>query len=233
MNNNAIQKYEESKPKLPARLQRAKQALEMSQGWTIETPKHYAHVGQALTYAKARRTEIEEDKEKLHDPAAREMRKAGSEYTKVISAWKDVERSCNRLLSNHDAEQERIARKRQEELRQLAEAEAAKEKKEAEALAKNAEEDGDLERAQEIREDAEQPILPVPMISRAVPKFEGLKAPTTVWHYEVLYLAQVPEDYLKPREEDGGKIKAEAKRTHGRCAIPGIKVWSETVRSKK
>lgn len=233
MNTNAIQRYEESKQKLEKHLTHVKKAIAIAEAMVVDSPDSYQLAGERLSASKSRRSFIEGMKEEVCVPLHEIHKKAVSVFRPLIEGWGRCEKAINGKMSAYDVEQERAARKRQEQFRLAAEAEATKEREEAEKLAVVAEAKGDDERAQEIRDDAEQPILPVPLIPRGVPKIEGLKAPTVVWHYEVTDIDKVPEDWLKPRVEDGAKIRAEAKRTNGKCSIAGIRVWKETARSKK
>lgn len=230
---NAIQKYEESKAKLEKHLTHVHKAVAMAEAMVVDSTDSYKLAGERLASSKSRRSFIEGMKEEVCVPLYEIHKMAVSAFRPLIDGWGKCEKALNWKMSAYDTEQELAARKRQDQLRLAAEAEAAKERAEAEVLAREAEVKGDDERAQEIRDDADQPILPVPMIPRGVPKIEGLKAPTVVWHYELLDIDKVPEEYLKPKIEDSTKIRHEAKRTNGKCSIPGIKVWKETSRSKK
>ena len=233
MNANAIQKYEESKAKLEKHLTHVHKAIAIAESMVVDSPESYKLAGERLTSSKGRRGFLEGMKDEVCTPLHAIHKMAVGAFKPLIDGWKDCEKTLDHKMSTYDAEQERIARKRQEALRQAAEAEAAKEREEAEVLAREAESDGDDERAQELRDDADQPVLPVPLIPRSTPKIEGLKAPMVVWKYELEDIDKVPGDYLKPRVEDGAKILAEARRTKGKTKIPGIKIWSETTRAKK
>lgn len=233
MTANAIQKYEQSKEKLQKHLTHVRKAIAIAESMVVDSPESYKLAGERLTSSKGRRGFLEGMKDEVCTPLHAIHKMAVGAFKPLIDGWKECEKALDGKMSAYDAEQERAARKREAHLRLLAEAEAAKEREEAEVLAQEAESDGDDERAQEIRDDADQPVLPVPLIPHSTPKIEGLKAPMVVWKYKLTNIDNVPEDYLKPRVEDGAKILAEARRTKGKAKIPGIEIWSETTRAKK
>ena len=158
MTATALQKYEESKPKLAKQLVQVKKAMAMAEEMVVDSPESYRIAGERMVGSKERRSFLEGMKSEVCIPLHNIHKAAVLEFAPAIEGWKTCERIFNKKMGSFDAEQERAARKRQEQLRLAAEAEATKEREEAEVLARKAEAEGDDERAQELRDDADQPM---------------------------------------------------------------------------
>ena len=99
-------------------------------------------------------------------------------------------------------------------------------RKEAEKLAekaRKAEEAGKTEKAEELRQQAQEKELYVPIVAPKVEKVNGIST-KTIWKFEIVDESIIPREYLQPNME---KIGAVARATKGTLTIIGIKIYSE------
>jgi hypothetical protein len=159
------------------------------------------------------------------DPICEAANKAHKAATAKRASFLDplesVYRSVKRLMSDYDAEQERIRREAEEKLREQARKEEEERRlKEAIAL----EESGQKEVAEAVMET---PVYVAPVvITKAVPKMEGGPVFRTVWKFRIVNQNIIPRQYLKVDEVAiGGVVRA----LKGQTNIPGIEPYEERV----
>jgi hypothetical protein len=159
------------------------------------------------------------------DPICEAANKAHKAATAKRASFLDplesVYRSVKRLMSDYDAEQERIRREAEEKLREQARKEEEERRlKEAIAL----EESGQKEVAEAVMET---PVYVAPVvIPKAVPKMEGGPVFRTVWKFRIVNQNIIPRQYLKVDEVAiGGVVRA----LKGQTNIPGIEPYEERV----
>lgn len=229
--DNAIAKYEKQRPSIKKHMKHVSQAIELAKSMELESTEDYEQAGFRLAISKDRRGYLEGWKEEVCTPIFRAHKAAVGEFKPAIDGWRECERVLNQKMTEYDRRVEARNRKRVEELRLLAEKEAEQEKKELLDMAAAAESSGDDDRAEELREDAESTlVVPVPVIPSRPPKVEGLRV-TERWTFEVEDITKVPDEWVT-KSVLGAKVRAEAKRTSGKCKIPGIRVYQERGRTK-
>ena len=155
----------------------------------------------------------------------------GPIVSKAYATWKEATEQRNRFakpltnaeamvkskMQEYDREQQRIADEAQAKI----DAQARKEREEAELRAKNWEAKGNTVKAEQIRLQAES--KPVPVVKKAVPKTEGIKY-ITDWKYEIIDINLIPKEYWTV---DESKIARVVKATKGTLQILGLKIYSE------
>lgn len=230
-NADAIAMYEKNRPKLKKHTAHVDQALVLVELMEVDTPEDYAQAGFRLATSKDRLHYLEGWKDEVCGPIFRAHRAAIAEFKPAMDRWKQCVLLLNEKMTQYDRKVEAQNKKRAEELRLLAENEAAQEKQELLEMAETAEARGETEQAKDLRDDAETAVaIPVPLIPARPPKIDGLKV-SKRWTFEVTDIDKVPDEWVT-KEIAGAKVRAEAKRTSGKCQIPGLRIYQEPVRSK-
>lgn len=157
------------------------------------------------------------------DPICEAAHKAHKAATAKRASFLDplesVYRSVKRLMSDYDAEQERIRRAEEERLREIARKEE-EERRLREAIA--LEESGQEEIAAAVME---APIrVPPVVLPKTTPKFDGGPIFRTVWKYRIVNPSLIPREYMMP---DQVKIGGVVRSLKDQCRIPGIEVYKE------
>lgn len=155
--------------------------------------------------------------ESAHKQHKLALEKKAKFYAPLEKAYKDVKR----LMSDYDAEQEKIRKAEEARLRKIAEDEE-KERLLAEAIL--AEQSGNKEEAEAI---IEQPVyVPPVVVPKSVPKMAGGPVYRTIWKFRIKNPAIIPRDFLVPDEvKIGGVVRAMKSASN----IPGIEVYEERV----
>jgi len=157
----------------------------------IRTKEEYAYWGERLKEAKAKLREIEKQRKSFVDPLNQTVKKINAVFKKASGPINEAVKIIERGIREYLAEIER--KKREEEERLKKEAEARR--KRLEAFARKAEERGDLEKAEELREKAEDiSVAPVSVKEEAV--VEGLHTRKN-WKWRVIDEKKVAENAKK------------------------------------
>ena len=120
-------------------------------------------------------------------------------------------------------EQERIAFEQQEKLRREAEEKARKEKEALEKRAEKWEEKGNADKAEELREKAQEVE---PLVATVAPTYSKMKGDTTrkTWRAEIVDVNIIPREYMIP---DIQTLNALARTKKGTIKIAGVKFYEE------
>ena len=155
-----------------------------------------------LTAIKSKIKELEKSKKELTEPLEKVKKRVIELYRQPMDMLYQAEKLLKRsILFFHDKqEKERLAK--EEKLRQRMEAKAQK-----------AEEKGELERAEELREES--------LLQSVAPAIEKPKSISFQdrWYASVINEAQVPNEY---KIVDVKKLDAVARATKGSISIPGV-----------
>lgn len=134
-----------------------------------------------------------------------------------------AESTIKRAMLTYQQEQERIRLKEEARLRDLALKEEARKKAALDARADKAEANGNLEKAEELRQQKEQVFAPAPVLASTVAKVDGVST-KKVWKYRIVDANAIPRDYMMP---DTVKIGAVVRATKGTMNIPGVEIYAE------
>lgn len=181
--------------------------------------------------------EVKDTFDPICDAANKAHKEATSKRAKYLDPLQAAYKKVKSLMSDYDAEQERIRRIEEDRLRKIAE-EAERKRLEAERKAEeerilqaaiDAEAAGDKNVAEAILEapvyQPEPEFIPAPVVPRSVPKISGVSY-RTIWSAEVVDVALIPRKYLVPDMVMLNKIASAEKE---RMSIPGVKVVSRRV----
>jgi len=122
-----------------------------------------------------------------------------------------AEKIVKKKVGDYRTEQER--KRREEEQKKLAELRAQAEDR----LLDDAEANGD----ESILD--EELMIAKPELETKTPAMKGISF-TTVWHFQITDVNQIPRDYMMPDERKIGDV---VKALKDKANIPGIRVFSE------
>jgi len=216
------------------------QAVAACKALKVETPEDYQKAGEWIAAAKQRELDFKAMRDRFVGPAHRLHKQLTRVFKPLLDKSGEAIGLLNGKLNIYDAEQERLVREREAELRRAAEEEAAKERAEAEKRAREVEaEDPDL--AEEIRDEAaSQPLLQPIVAPAKPPKTEGL-TPAKVWKAELtdrdafiqgVLDGSIPAEYAKI-EPNFEVLRGIGKATNGKRQVAGITFKHETTRRRK
>lgn len=166
-------------------------------------------------------TEIKDTFDPICEAAYRAHKAATEKRAKYLNPLTQAQKDVKKLMSDYDAEQERIRLAEEARLRELARKEE-EERKLQEAI--QAELEGNHEAAEKIIQEPVQ-VAPV-VVPKATPKMVGGPVYQTRWKFEITDAEKVPREYLMIDEQKIGKIVTALK---DKTNIPGIRAFSTRV----
>jgi hypothetical protein len=134
-----------------------------------------------------------------------------------------AEGTIKRAMLQYQQECEAVRLKEEARLREQALKEEARKKAALEARADKAAAKGNIEKAEELRQQKEQVFVPAPVVNSSVAKVAGV-ATKQVWKFEVSDVNLIPREYMIP---DMVKIGAMVRATKGTIPIAGIEMFAE------
>jgi exonuclease VII large subunit len=126
-------------------------------------------------------------------------------------------------------EKERERKEAELKLQQEAEAMARKEKEKLEARAEKAEASGKVEKAEALKEQAEQVEAIVPVVMPTVQKVEGQSLRTT-WKAKVTNFKLLPDEYKISNQQ---LLDSVARSSKGAMVIPGVEMYEVKTLSQR
>jgi hypothetical protein len=166
-------------------------------------------------------SEVKDTFDPICDAAHRAHKAATTKRAKYLEPLETAYKSVKRLMSDYDAEQERIRKAEEARLQAIAQKEE-EERCLQEAIL--AEQSGNKEEAEAI---IETPVQAAPVVvPKSVPKMAGGPVYRTIWKFRIKNAALIPKEYLIPDDiKIGGVVRAMKSAT----SIPGIEAYEERV----
>lgn len=140
-----------------------------------------------------------------------------------LEILKQAEEITKKVALTYQQEQEKKRREDEARLQELARREEERKRKALEERAVKAEEKGNLGKAEELRQKAEEVSVPIPIIASQVPKIEGVVI-KTLWKYRIIDPNLVPREYLVINEK---MLQQIATATKGTLKVDGVEFYSE------
>lgn len=192
-----------------------------SDQFTIKTAEQYTSSAEDLKRVHAQEKEIKERKAGMTRPL-------NATKDAIMSFFRIPERYCAEIKAaisekrvGYQKEQNRIRREEEDRIRKLQEAEAKK----LERRAANVKTE---EKAEELRQEAEQIRETAPTVSvGAIEKSQGIRTVTS-YKFTIIDPSKIPAEYLIPDEQKIGRV---IRATRGEVSIPGVKNYTETKES--
>lgn len=166
-------------------------------------------------------TEVKDTFDPICEAAHKAHKAATEKRAKYLNPLTQAQKDVKKLMSDYDAEQERIRLAEEARLRELARKEE-EERKLQEAI--QAELEGDTETAEKIIQ--EEVVAPPVVVPKSTPKMAGGPVYRTMWKFEVTDEKAVPDEYKMIDEQKIGKIVTALK---DKTNIPGIRAYSVRV----
>lgn len=211
--------------------------IEQAGAVTITDSETYTNAGCFYKDIGTMIKEVKDTFDPICDAANRAHKEATSKRAKYLDPLQVAYKKVKSLMSDYDAEQERIRRIEEDRLRKIAE-DAERKRLEEERRAEEervlneaieAEANGDTNVAEAILEapvyQPEPTFTPAPVVPKSVPKISGVSY-RTLWSAEVVNIDLIPRKYLVADMVMLNKIASAEKE---RMNVPGVKVISRRV----
>ena len=215
--NNAI----ELKPIDTQEAQRAtKETAEMlgrATGIVIATQQDYNTASLLLRMVKDLSKKLDEERRKITKPIDQAKKAVMDLFRKPQGSTIEAEKIIKTKMIAWDNEQERKRKAEEDRLRKEAEEKEKREKDKLLRKAEKAEQKGNEEKAEELREEAEDVTVIAPTIPKAE-KTEGSHF-TKKWYAEVVDKSKIPLQYMQP---DMDKLNKQARATKDEIEVPGV-----------
>lgn len=144
-------------------------------------------------------------------------------FRRPLDILASMEKTIKFAALNYQQEQERIRQEQERKLQEAARKEEEKKRAQLETRAQKAEEKGNPEKAQELREKQADVFVPAPTLQSTVVKPKGI-ATKKIWKYRIVDEAAIPRKYLIPNEKMLGEL---ARATRGVVEIAGVEFYAE------
>jgi DNA repair exonuclease SbcCD ATPase subunit len=197
--------------------------LNSYQGIVVKDNTALLAAGNELKTIKGKLSDLEALRKSLTRPLDETKRRIMDFFRIPQERLEKAEGTIKRAMLQFQQEQEAIRRKEEARLQELARKEEERKKAALDARAEKAAAKGNLEKAEELRQQKEEVFVPAPVVNSSVAKVAGV-ATKQVWKFEISDANIIPKEYMIP---DMVKIGAVVRATKGTLAIPGVKIYAE------
>ena len=160
---------------------------------------------------------LETERKKITVPIDNAKKAVQELFNKPKKIYAEIIFVIDNKINGYLKEQERIRKEQERKMQEQAEKERLALLKKAE----KAQEKGQEQKAENLKELAQTTIAPV--IASSVPKVGGVGFRTD-WYAEVVNVSEVPREYMEPNQTALNKI---ATATKGTIKIPGVRFYSK------
>lgn len=199
--------------------------LAVYENYKVISAPAYQIAAEDLKKIKVKAQEIEEWRKSVTVPLDTAKKRIMDFVRYPLERLAKAEGIIKQAMLSFQQEQDRLRREQEEKLRKKAEEEEARKRKALEEKAKAAEAKGDIEKAETLREKAEEVYIPAPIVPDQTPKVQGIST-RTIWRYRVIDFNKIPRDYLIPNDK---LLSDFATATKGKVPIEGIEFYSEDI----
>jgi DNA repair exonuclease SbcCD ATPase subunit len=197
--------------------------LNSYQGIVVKDNTALLAAGNELKTIKGKLSDLEALRKSLTRPLDETKRRIMDFFRIPQERLEKAEGTIKRAMLQFQQEQEAIRRKEEARLQELARKEEERKKAALDARAEKAAAKGNLEKAEELRQQKEEVFVPAPVVNSSVAKVAGV-ATKQVWKFEISDANIIPKEYMIP---DMVKIGAVVRATKGTLAIPGVEIYAE------
>ncbi len=183
----------------------------------IKDQDNYEHQVTGLRDIKTQWSEIEGKRKELVKPLQEGVKKLNEFFNTPLTNLKRAESLIKTALVKYKDEQDEKRRKEEKE----AQAKAEKQKEKLEKKAERQEANGQEEKAEETRFEAQS--VPLPIVAPKVEKVKGVSF-KEIWKYTIEDEKKIPRQYLLIDHKTLGSLARSAK---GKVKVPGVKFYSE------
>lgn len=187
----------------------------------VKTQEQYINAAEFLKDVKALKKEIKSTFKVMKDKTHAAHKEVCTQENKHLAPVEGVEKAINNKLAVWDDEQDRKRRIEQAKLDEK----ARKEREKLEERARKAEEKGNTEKAEELKEQAEEKEFAVPVAPSTAPAVEGLTKKVT-WKARVTDMSKLPDEYIV-KTPNLPMLNAVARSTKGTIKLSGVEFYAE------
>lgn len=191
----------------------------------IKDQPHYEEAAGLLQLIKGKAKELEVIRKGITQPLDQAKKAVMDLFRVPQSNYVMAERKLKTAMISYTEEQERIRREEEDRLRKETEAKEAKEKEKLLKKAEKAEEKGNTEKAEELREQAEDVTIIAPKLASTTEQPNGISYKEK-WTAEVVDFKALPDEY---KISNMPMLNKMAQATKGVVPIPGVKFHCEKV----
>lgn len=197
--------------------------LNSCKGLKITNPEIYNHLTTALKEIKGRIKDLTDKRKEITGPIDKAKKAVMDLFRNPINLYTQAENNIKSAMITYTDEQEAARKKEEDRLRREAVAREKKEKEKLKKKAIKADEKGDTDKAEELRDQAEDVKVAAPIMPSNIGKVSGITYKTT-WKFKVVDVNKIPREYLIPDEK---AIREVVEATKGKLEIEGIEIYSE------
>ena len=187
----------------------------------IKTQSDFDTAGEALRTIKARIAAVEDLQKSITQPLNLVLKRWRDLCRRPLDYFVRAENSLRktRLIFQQDQEAKRL--EAESKLRELARKEEEKKKKALETRAQKAEEKGDAEKAEELREKKAEVFVPAPIVESQVERTKGIGMRKD-WKARIVDPQIIPRDFLCVDEK---KLNQYARTMKDQARVPGVEFY--------
>jgi len=187
----------------------------------IKAQPDFDAAGEILKTIKAKTAEIEELQRSITCPMNEALKRIRDVFRRPLDYLERAENAVRRarLIFQQDQETKRL--EEEAKLRELARKEEEKKKKALEARALKAEEKGDVEKAEELREKKADIFVPAPIVESRVERTKGIGMRKD-WKARIIDPMLIPREFLCVDEK---KLNQYARTMKDTAKVAGIEFY--------
>ena len=190
-----------------------------AQSIMINTQADYNNYVHILQMVKGKLKQIDDKRKEITKPLDQAKKSIMDLFRKPLDKLQEVEKIIKNALIIYQDIQENIRKEEENRLR----IEAEKERAKLERKAQRIEEKGDVEKAEEIRQEAE--IIQAPIVAPKIDKVAGISF-REKWYAKITNFKILPDEYKLPDMQLLNKI---AQSSQGKLQIAGVEFRSEKI----
>ena len=199
--------------------------LKESNEIVIKDQPHYEEAAGLLQLIKGKAKELEALRKSITQPLDQAKKAVMDLFRIPQTNYATAERKLKTAMITYTDEQENKRKAEEERLRKEAEAKEAKEKEKLLKRAEKAEANGKIDKAEELREQAEDVTVIAPNLAPTTERPNGISYKEK-WTAEVVDFKALPDTYKIANMQMLNKVARDRK---GIVPIPGVKFHSEKV----
>lgn len=191
----------------------------------------YVNAAELLRTVKALSKKLEDTRKGITSPLDVAKKAVMDLFRAPSDVLETAEKKIKDEMIIYSNEQDRIRKEQEAKLQREAEEKARKEQERLNARAEKAEAKGNTEKAEELREQAQQVQAIAPVLAPTVDRVAGISQPK-IWKARIKDFKKIPAQYLclteKQQEAHLSYFNTLAKSVRDGLQIEGVEFYSET-----
>lgn len=205
-------------------IKQSKGLIEIYKNYKITNPSQHSMAVENLIAIKERIKKLDETRKSITKPIDDAKSRVMDMFRKPLECLETIKKTVNDEIVRFERIQEQERLKQQQKLIDEAKAKEAKEKAKLEEKAKLAEQKGNADKAETLRQQAQETSIQ-PMIISTQTERQGL-GKRKIWKFKISNENLIPREYLAVDEVAIGKV---VRALQEKTKIPGVEVYFEEV----